>query len=120
MEGMNGMSEAIDLTACIAKGQVIKVDGKEYEIKFTYRALHALEEIYGNVGAALDSFIERRKIYDDTLNFLYASLGEKYKQNKTDIEQWITLSSVHILYSIIFDMIMSSFGESEGEPQGEA
>lgn len=115
------MAEIIDLTACIAKGQVIKIDDKEYELKFSYRALRALEEIYGNVGAALDSLIERNKMYDDTLNFLYAALGEKYKLRKTDIEEWITLSSIHILYNIVLEMVMSSFGTGDTEvSEGEA
>lgn len=115
------MADIIDLTACITKGQVIKVDDKEYEIKFTYRALRVLEETYGNIGTALDSFIERKKMYEDTLNFLYAALGEKYRLTKTDIEEWITLTSIQILYDVIFEMIMASFGISAAdEPQGEA
>lgn len=115
------MAEIIDLTACIAKGQILKVDDKEYEIKFTYRALRALEEIYGNVGKALDSLVNREKLYDDILNFLYASLGEKYKLKKTDIEEWISVSSAPMLYDVILSEIMSgmSLSGKDNTQQGE-
>lgn len=104
------MKETIDLTACITKGSIIKIEEKEYEIRFNFRTLHALEEIYGNIGAALDSMAKQNNLYEDILNFLYAALGEKYKLKKTDIEEWITISSAPILYSILAEEIFNGIG----------
>lgn len=115
------MEEIIDLTACLAKGKTIRVDEKEYEIKFGYGALRSLEVQYGNVNVALDSFIKRENLYDDTVNFLYAACGERYKLKKTDVEEWISISSAPILYDVIFEALLSSIGTSGGnEEQGEA
>lgn len=114
------MDNVIDLTACVAKGKTIKIDDKEYELKFSFRAIRALEEIYGNMDTALDSFIEQKKIYDDVLNFIFAALGEKYKLKKTDVEEWITVSSTPILYNAIFEEILLSMNtDNEDEEQGE-
>lgn len=115
------MDEVIDLTACLAKGTVIRIDDKEYEIKINFRAIRSLEQQYGSLGAALDSFIEKKDIYNDVLNFLYAACGEKYKLKKTDIEEWISISSTPILYNAIFEALLSSIGTSSEETQqGEA
>ncbi|MGN0107473.1 MAG: hypothetical protein ACI4A5_07250 [Hominilimicola sp.] len=114
------MDEVIDLTACLAKGKVIRIEGKEYEIKFDFRAIHSLEQQYGNLGAALDSFMGNENLYDNVLNFLYAACGEKYKLKKTDIEEWISLSTIFILHDLIFEAILSSIGtKNEKSEQGE-
>lgn len=115
------MDNSINLTACVAKGKTITVEDKEYELRFSFRAIRALEEIYGNMGAALDSFVGQEHIYDDVLNFLFAALGEKYKLKKTDIEEWITVSSAPVLYNAIFEQLFLSMDMGErDETQGEA
>ena len=114
--------KVIDLTACITRGTFIKIADKEYEIRFSYSALKSLEEQYGNVGMALDSLLSNEKKYENVLNFLYAACGEKYNLKKTDIEEWITLSTIEILRNVIYDAIMGAFGQGNGEEQtqGEA
>lgn len=114
------MDEVIDLTACIAQGKKIKIGRKEYEIKFDYKTLLSLEKQYGTVGAAIECFMDKQKIYENVLNFLYAACGEKYSLKKTDIEGWISLSTVNILYNVVFETIMLSFGTQNTEKQGEA
>ena len=114
------MEEPIDLTACLAKGKTIRIDEKEYEIKFGFGALRSLELQYGNVNAALDSFIKRENLYDNIVNFLYAACGERYKLKKTDIEEWISISSAPILHDVIFEALLSSIGTNSEEEQGEA
>lgn len=114
------MDEVIDLTACIAKGKTIRIGNEDYEIKFSFRAICSLEKQYGDFGTALDSFTSREKIYDNVLNFLYAACGERYSLKKTDIEEWISVSSVQILYDVILEALLSSIGTNSGEDnQGE-
>lgn len=115
------MAEIIDLTAVLAKGRTIKIDNKEYEVKFAFRAIRSLEEQYGTMGAALDALFQQDDIYNNVLNFLYAALGEKYNLKKTDIEEWITVSTAQILYNVIFESLVESIGGGEGaSKQGEA
>lgn len=114
------MAEIIDLTAVLAKGRTIRIGRKEYEIKFAFRQLRALEEQYGTVGDAIDALIKPDNIYENVLNFLYAALGERYSLKKTDIEEWITVSTTQILYDIIFEALLESMGGREENSQGEA
>ncbi len=115
------MDEVIDLTACLARGKVIRIEDKEYEIKFGFRAIRSLEEQYGSVNKAIESLLNREALYDDVLNFLYAACGEKYKLKKTDIEEWISISTAAILYNAIFESLLSSIGTNSGDTeQGEA
>lgn len=117
------MAEMIDLTAVLAKGRTLKIDDKEYEIKYAFRQLRVLEEQYGTVGDAINALAneDNGDIYTIVLNFLYAALGEKYSLKKTDIEEWITVSSAPILYSLIFEAMLESIGGGNGEnKQGEA
>lgn len=115
------MDEVIDITACLAKGKIVKVEDKEYEVKFGFRAILELEKQYGTVGAALDSFIKNKDFYNNTLNFLYAALGEKYKLKKTDIEEWISISTAPQLHDTILEALLLGFGTAKGESeQGEA
>lgn len=114
------MNEVVDLTACIAKGKIIRVEDKEYEIKFTFRAIRALEEKYENLDTALDSFINKENLYEDVLNFLYAACGEKYNLKKSELEEWISISTAKMLYYTIFEAILFSIGtSSEEQEQGE-
>jgi hypothetical protein len=114
------MAEIVDMTACIAGGTYFSIGKKEYEIKFTFGAIRSLEEQYGNVGAALDSLVEKKDIYNDVLNFLYAACGERYKMKKTDIEKWISISSCPIFYNLIVEAVFSSIGmNSDAAEQGE-
>lgn len=114
------MEETLDLTACIAKGKKIKIEDKEYEIKLTYRALRALEQMYGSVGQAIEMFGNKTDIYGDVLNFLYAMVGERYNLRKVDIEDWISLGTINILYDVVYAAVISAFGEQEAtEEQGE-
>lgn len=112
------MDEVIDITACIAKGKILKVDNKEYEVKFDFRALQVLEQQYETVGNAIKNFFDENKIYANVANFLYAACGEKYKLKKTDIEEWISVSSIGILYNLIYEAVLGSFGNKTDE-QGE-
>ena len=61
------MEETLDLTACIAKGKKIKIEDKEYEIKLTYRALRALEQMYGSVDHEAAMTMEACEEIDRTL-----------------------------------------------------
>lgn len=115
------MDEVIDLTACLAKGKVIRIEDKEYEIKINFRAIRSLEQQYGSLNEALDRFIGRKDVYNDVLNFVYAACGEKYNLKKTDIEEWISISTAEILYNTIFESLLSSIGTNSGDTeQGEA
>lgn len=114
------MEETLDLTACIAKGKKIKIEDKEYEIKLTYRALRVLEQMYGSVGQAIEMFGNKTDIYGDVLNFLYAMVGERYNLRKVDIEDWISLGTINILYDVVYAAVISAFGVQEAtEEQGE-
>ena len=111
--------EILDLTACIPSGKEFKVGNKTYTVIFNYRALKSLEKQYGTVSAALDDFSDRSNIYNNVLNFLYAALGERYRLKKTDVEEWITLSTVNILHDLIFDALLGAFGQSSDADAGE-
>lgn len=107
----------LDLTAVIPQGKKFKIDGKEYELVFHFKAIRKLEELYGSMDKAMDAFNQNKSAYEVTVNFLYAGLGDDYKLTKQEIESWVGLGSVVLLRNILFDALMRSYGTPDGEKE---
>ena len=70
--------------------------------------------------ACIEMFGNKTDIYGDVLNFLYAMVGERYNLRKVDIEDWISLGTINILYDVVYAAVISAFGVQEAtEEQGE-
>lgn len=104
--------DILDLTAIIPQPKAFKLGNKNFELLYNYKAIKKLEEIYGSVGAALDAFSNQDDVYTDTINFLYAGLGETYKLTKQEIESWIGLTSINLFRDIIMDALINSYGKN--------
>ncbi len=121
---MISFDKDIDLSNVMPKGVKFKIENKEYELVYSFGALKRLGEAYGTVGAAIDALSAREEPYDLVVNFLYCGLCDKYKLTKQDIEEWVGVGSVNLLYNLIFSAIMSSFGHTDGvneeSAEGEA
>ena len=47
-------------------------------------------------------------------------VGERYNLRKVDIEDWISLGTINILYDVVYAAVISAFGVQEAtEEQGE-
>lgn len=107
--------EVPDLTAVLPQSKRFKVDNKEYSLIYGFREIAKLEELYDNVGEAIEALYDQKKAYKAVLDFLYVGLGEKYDLTMQNIEEWIGLGSAALLRDIVVEAVMLSYGKMQTE-----
>ncbi len=125
---MYAIENTADISNVLPKGVSFKIGKKEYEIVYNFSTLKYLGDIYGSVDNAIKVLQEKKDPYMIVLNFLYAGLHDRYKISKSRIEEWIGPGSVNLLYNLVFNGIILSFGQTDNvnnngeyvDEQGEA
>lgn len=105
--------EVPDLTAVLPQSKRFKLDNKEYSLIYGFREIAKLEELYDNVGNAIEALYDQKQAYKAVLDFLYIGLGEKYDLTMQNIEEWIGLGSAALLRDIVVEAVMLSYGKMQ-------
>lgn len=106
-----------DISNVIPKGVNFKVEKKQYDVIYNFRAIKRLIEIYGGLDKAVAALRENKDPYDVTVNFLYAALCDEYKLKKQAVEEWIGPGSVNLLYNVVFSAFLLAFGDTKDDEE---